>query len=191
MTPERPVGVTEASCVDCVRNAGRIEHAKQLADGMRIAKIACTAGRLAGLPLPYMIGMPPEVVSKAEMQALQSFELLTSASLAKGPDGVERATTKGAKVATGKSYKALRQMISTKCDDKELMYCGMQKVRANDGTIEFVSPESTEKFKAEGSKCLVWNHLEQPLHQRARLGAGPSCTGPDHGHHGSEQVQRL
>ena len=36
------------------------------------------------------------------------------------------------------------------------------KVRANDGTIEFVAPESAAKFKAEGSKCLVWNKLVDP-----------------------------
>ena len=28
-----------------------------------------------------------------------------------------------------------------------------------DGTIEFVSPDSEEKFKSEGSICLVWNQL--------------------------------
>ena len=33
----------------------------------------------------------------------------------------------------------------------------MQKVRANDGTIEFVAPESIDKFKSEGASCLVWN----------------------------------
>ena len=93
------------------------------------------------------------------MQALRSFEVITSTSVG----AVERSPTKGAKVTTGKSYKALRQIITSQCNDKELMHCGMQKVRANDGTIEFVSPESTEKFKVEGSKCLVWNHLEQPL----------------------------
>ena len=138
-----------------------VDHAKHISDGLKVAKLACVAGRLAGLPLPDVVGMPPEVVSKAEMQALQSFELLTSASLAKGPDGVERATTKGAKVATGKSYKALRQIINSQCNDRELIYCGMQKVRANDGTIEFVAPESIDKFKAEGKACLVWNKIQE------------------------------
>ena len=52
--------------------------------------------------MPEIKGMPPEVVSKAEMLALQSFELLTGASLAAGPDNLERSpTTKGAKLATG------------------------------------------------------------------------------------------
>ena len=62
-------------------------------------------------------------------------------------------------MTTGKAYKALRQIINNQCNDRELIYCGMQKVRANDGTIEFVSPDSAERFRAEGSKCLVWNQL--------------------------------
>jgi hypothetical protein len=135
------------------------EHAKHISDGLKVAKLFIAAGRLAGLPLPEMDGMPKEVVSKAELMALQSFELLTSASLAQGPVVNERSSTKGAKVATGKAYKALRQIINSQCGDKELIYCGMQKVRAHDGSIEFVAPESAERFKAEGKACLVWNRL--------------------------------
>ena len=67
---------------------------------------------------------------------------------------------KKAKAVTGKSYKALRQMINAQCRDMELQYCGMKKVRANDGTIEFIAPESVDKFREEGKACQVWNQLE-------------------------------
>ena len=33
--------------------------------------------------------------------------------------------------------------------------------QANDGTIEFVAPESIDKFKAEGKACLVWNKIQE------------------------------
>ena len=66
------------------------------------------------------------------------------------------------KAVSGKSYKALRQIINQQCRDQELTYCGMQKVRADDGTIEFVAPESVATFKAHGKACLVWHTLEAP-----------------------------
>ena len=45
------------------------------------------------------------------------------------------------------------------------MHCGMQKVRANDGTIEFVSAPSRERYVMEGSACLIWNHLAEEAEQ--------------------------
>ena len=40
------------------------------------------------------------------------------------------------------------------------MYCGMKKYRAKDGTIEWTTPESADKFIEEGKDCLIWNVLE-------------------------------
>ena len=97
-------------------------------------------------------------MTKAEIKALRSFEMLVTTSLA--TPAVARSPTKGAKVATGKSYKALRQIVNNQCGDMELQYCGMEKVRANDGTIEFVAPDSVAQFMAEGKACLVWNKLQ-------------------------------
>ena len=37
--------------------------------------------------------------------------------------------------------------------------CGLALVqRASDGTIEFVSEASANRFTNEGAKCLVWNN---------------------------------
>ena len=33
----------------------------------------------------------------------------------------------------------------------------MQKVRAKDGTIEFVSEETKARFISQGKSCLIWN----------------------------------
>ena len=40
-----------------------------------------------------------------------------------------------------------------------MMMCGLAFVqRASDGTIEFVSEASANRFTKEGAKCLVWNN---------------------------------
>ena len=44
--------------------------------------------------------------------------------------------------------------------DKHLEHCGLAKACAADGTIEFVSAETRERFLSEGSACLIWTHLE-------------------------------
>ena len=138
------------------------EHARALNDGFKVAKVALAAGRMLGLPVDVH-GLPNEVVSAAEMQALRSFEVICSTSTGVALDTANESgneNAKKAKAVTGKSYKALRQMINAQCRDMELQYCGMKKVRANDGTIEFIAPESVDKFREEGKACQVWNQLE-------------------------------
>ena len=157
-----------------------VEHAKYISDGLKIAKLALASGRICNLPLD-MFGLPTEVVSKAEAKALHSFEILISTSTTiEGTNqlqkqgtsaNLDRSPTRGAKAVTGKSYKALRQIINSQCSDPELQYCEMQKVRANDGTIEFVSPASVEMFKTQGAPCLVWNTLEAPALHVGELNA--------------------
>jgi tRNA A-37 threonylcarbamoyl transferase component Bud32 len=146
-----------------------VEHAKHISDGLKVAKLVMSAGRLLGLPLVSLAidaidnaGLPSEAMSQAERHLVRSFELLKSTDEVATNTGLtdQRSPTKGAKVATGKAYKALRKIINSQCNDAELIHCGMRKVRANDGTIEFVAPESAEKFKIEGRSCLVWNQLE-------------------------------
>ena len=63
------------------------------------------------------------------------------------------------KPATGKAYKALRAIINKQCHDQELVYCGMKKVRAKDGLIEFVGTDSAAQFVEEGASCLIWNKM--------------------------------
>ena len=59
-----------------------VKHGKHLRDGLMVVKLACAIGRIAGLPLPDMIGLPKEVVTKAEARAVKAFEeLLDNASL--------------------------------------------------------------------------------------------------------------
>ena len=56
------------------------------------------------------------------------------------------------------AYDALLQIVREQCGEtQKLKYSGMDKTTAKDGTIEWVSKESVEKFIEEGSKCLVWN----------------------------------
>ena len=45
-----------------------IDHRKTLNDGIKVVKMAAAAGRLAGLPLPATVGLPSEIVSKAEVR---------------------------------------------------------------------------------------------------------------------------
>ena len=61
------------------------------------------------------------------------------------------------KAATGKAYRALKALIAEQCDDKDLQHCGLTKVKARDGTVEWVSYDSRVRFENEGAACLIWN----------------------------------
>ena len=37
------------------------------------------------------------------------------------------------------------------------MRCGLEKCVAADGSVEWASPDSKERFAREGAKCLIWN----------------------------------
>ena len=47
----------------------------------------------------------------------------------------------------------------------------LKKARANDGTIEFVSAETRQRFITEGAQCLVWNYLPQIVRDAADAAA--------------------
>lgn len=47
--------------------------------------------------------------------------------------------------------------VEEQCDDPNLMRCGLEKCVAADGSVEWVAPESKERFACEGAKCLIWN----------------------------------
>ena len=156
-----------------------VKHGKHLRDGLMVVKLACAIGRIAGLPLPDMIGLPKEVVTKAEARAVKAFEELLdnaeraveeggglseeSSAMSSGsgpPSRLSRAASSGYEAATGKAYRALQMLIDKQCGDKELLHCGLEKVKANDGTVEWVAPESKERFVKEGAACLIWNQQE-------------------------------
>ena len=59
--------------------------------------------------------------------------------------------------ATGKAYRALKELVEEQCQDPKLMQCGLEKCVASDGSVEWVAAHSKERFQLEGAKCLIWN----------------------------------
>ena len=129
-------------------SAWLVEHQKAIADGIKVFKAAVAVGRLVGLPLPGTDDLPSEVVSKQELEAVDAVNTLMS-------EWNSVATGKAA--ATGQAYKMLRKVLDVQCNDKYLEHCSMQRVRAKDGTIEFVSEETKARFISKGKSCLIWN----------------------------------
>jgi hypothetical protein len=72
---------------------------------------------------------------------------------------------KAVKAATGRAYKQLRKMLKDQCKDEYLVHCEMTKEKARDGSIEFVSAGSKERFLHFGQQCLIWN--DETLKQKA------------------------
>ena len=105
-------------------------------------------GRAVGLPLPGVDALPREVVSKKELEAVHTVNNLMSKW---------NAVATGKAAATGQAYKMLRKVLDVQCKDKYLEHCSMHKVRAKDGTIEFVSEETKARFISQGKSCLIWN----------------------------------
>ena len=129
-------------------SAWLVEHQEAIADGIKVFKAAVAVGRLVGLPLPSTDDLPSEVVSKQELEAVDAVNTLMS-------EWNAMATGKAA--ATGQAYKMLRKVLDVQCNDKYLEHCSMHKVRAKDGTIEFVSEETKARFISKGKSCLIWN----------------------------------
>ena len=88
------------------------------------------------------------MVSKNELEAVDAVNTLMSEW---------NAVATGKAVATGQAYKMLRKVLDSQCNDKYLEHCSMQRVRAQDGTIEFVSEETKARFISKGKSCLIWN----------------------------------
>ena len=146
-----------------------VDNKKKIDDGLKVVKLLTAAGRVSGLPLPQSRCLPSELVSKAEAQAVAALDVILeqAESIEDAPVAASSASAKSTgrgassttKAATGKAYKALRKLLSEQCHDQELMHCELKKARAADGTIEFVSAESRERFMREGGQCLIWNQL--------------------------------
>ena len=60
------------------------------------------------------------------------------------------AVATGKAAAAGQAYKMLRKVLDVQCNDKYLEHCSMHRVRAKDGTIEFVSEETKARFISQG-----------------------------------------
>ena len=72
-----------------------------------MAKLASSLGRICGLPLPSLAGLPKEDVSQTELAALRSFEALAGeiGVTANGEMNEKSKSAKHAKAVTGKAYK--------------------------------------------------------------------------------------
>merc|ERR1719389_1068411 len=151
------------------------QHGSKIRDGLIVLKLVAGLGRCAGLPLD-LGGMPTEVVSMEEAQAIKMFEALLDSAASEGynsSQSSEASTSKGAKswlggpsvssessrstAATGKAYRALKELVEEQCNDPKLMHCGLEKCVASDGSVEWVAASSKERFQREGAKCLIWN----------------------------------
>ena len=136
------------------------------------------AGAVAGLPLDVS-ALPREVVSKREAEAAAKMELLLGGGEANGGTLTGTPKKKELKAATGKAYRALKSLVAeqartcidptpnsccdstfpakAQCNDHDLQHCGLVKVKARDGTVEWVAEESRAQFESGGSACLIWN----------------------------------
>jgi hypothetical protein len=145
-----------------------VENHEIISYGLQIVKMSAAVGRAVGLPLPSASGLPSEVVSKAEVEAVKTFERVFSGSVLIGESvlgddatstlfSAAPSTAKAVKAATGQAYKQLRKMLKDQCKDEYLEHCEMDKEKAHDGSIEFVSAGSKERFLRDGQQCLIWN----------------------------------
>jgi hypothetical protein len=148
-----------------------VENRVIVSAALHIVKSCAMAGRLAGLPLPSAAGLPTQAVSKAEVEALKTFEAVYSGEGVLGDDAsststlASQPTAKAVKAATGRAYKQLRKMLKEQCEDEYLVHCEMTKEKARDGSIEFVSAGSKERFLHFGQQALIWN--DETLKQKA------------------------
>lgn len=149
-----------------------MNHAARIQDGLLVVKLLLSIGSCTGLPGPWAEELVPrEVVSKQEALAVQAFQALLESAIPEAErEGAispsrtskkervsSRRSSNTARAATGKAYRALQQLVEHQCNDPLLLQCGLEKVKADDGTVEWVAPESKERFIKEGAACLVWN----------------------------------
>ena len=159
-----------------------VENHVIISAALHIVKSCAMAGRLAGLPLPSAAGLPTQAVSKAEVEALKTFEAVYSGEGVLGDDASSTSSSaspsaaKAAKAATGRAYKQLRKMLKEQCDDEYLVHCEMTKEKAHDGSIEFVSAGSKERFLHFGQQALIWN--DETLKQKAAAKAAAMAAAP-------------
>ena len=146
------------------------QHGSKIRDGLAVLKLVAGLGRCAGLPL-NLEGLPKQVVSMEEAQAVKLFEALLDSAAAEGAPSspavssetlTETSVTSRTTAATGKAYRALKDLVEEQCKDPQLMHCGLEKCVAADGSVEWV---------AAHSKARLEPHLS-PWGYRVSLGLG-------------------
>ena len=105
-----------------------------------------------------------------EAQAIKMFEALLDSAASEGynsSQSSEASTSKGAKswlggapsvsseasrntAATGKAYRALKDLVEQQCNDPQLMHRGLEKCVAADGTVEWVAAHSKARLEPQG-----------------------------------------
>ena len=133
-------------------------------------------GGCSGLPGPWFdlcSGLSTEVISKEEARAVEAFEAMLDSAAQPAEDSPSRRSSSSRSsrssrssnaesAATGSAYRALKLLVGSTCGDPALLRCGLEKVAAEDGTVEWVAPESKERFVREGAGCLIWNRRGEP-----------------------------
>ena len=152
-------------------------HAAKLSDGLKVVKLMLAIGGCSGLPGPWFdlcSGLSTEVISKEEARAVEAFEAMldsaaqpAEASPSRRSSSSRNSTRSSRRsnaesAATGSAYRALKLLVGSMCGDPALLRCGLEKVQAEDGTVEWVAPYSKERFVREGADCLIWNRRGEP-----------------------------
>ena len=134
-------------------------------------------GGFSGLPGPWFdlcSGLSTEVISKEEARAVEAFEAMldsaaqpAEASPSRRSSSSRNSTRSSRRsnaesAATGSAYRALKLLVGSMCGDPALLRCGLEKVQAEDGTVEWVAPYSKGRFVREGADCLIWNRRGEP-----------------------------
>ena len=101
-----------------------------------------------------------------EAQAIKMFEALLDSAASEGynsSQSSEASTSKGKSwlggapsvsseasrntAATGKAYRALKDLVEEQCKDPQLMHCGLEKCVAADGSVEWVAAHSKARLE--------------------------------------------
>jgi len=105
------------------------------------------SGRAVGLPLPNCGRRAPAAVQRIELAAVDALERSLPA-----PAGPRMLSQKVGAVPPA-AYKLLRTTIET--EDPGLALCGLERLRAGDGTVAWVRPgTAAERFRLEGRHAL-------------------------------------
>ena len=158
-----PCGIDERGYILSLPSDFLMKHGSRIQDGLKVVKFLLTLGKCTGLPGPWDLDelfLPPEVIAKEEARAVQAFEALLKSAIAPPAEKGTQKKKHAVSETTGVAYRALRQLVKNQCDDPDLLQCGLEKVTAQDGTIEWVAAESKERFIKAGAACLIWNARE-------------------------------
>ena len=105
------------------------------------------SGRAVGLPLANRGRRAPATVQRIELAAVDALERSLPA-----PAGPRMLSQKVGAVPPA-AYTLLRTTIET--EDPELARCGLERLRAGDGTVAWVRPgASAERFRLDGQRAL-------------------------------------